>query len=131
MRDYHVMRDVLKVAAGLEHEAGYDRFKGIRAGQAEIDSELMRLIDDKIVAGDVRFTADGACLAYKVSGLTDEGREFFKLVENDNVWEIVCKTLDAARVDVSYPLLKEVCEEIVKRYVTSFIPKELERGNTV
>ena len=43
MRDYHVMRDVLKVAAGLEHEAGYDRFKGIRAGQAEIDSELMRV----------------------------------------------------------------------------------------
>lgn len=32
------------------------------------------------------------------------------------------RTLDAAGIDVPYPLLKEVSEEIVKRYVMGFIP---------
>ena len=34
----------------------------------------------------------------------------------------VVGTLKEADIDVPHPLLKEVCEEIVKRYVTSFIP---------
>ena len=50
-----------------------------------------------------------------VVGLTSNGHEFYRLIENNDVWAIVLDTLKQAGVDISYPLLKEVCEEIVKR----------------
>ena len=65
---------------------------------------------------------DGCCPGGEAS-ISDEGREFFRLVENESVWQLVLRTLDAAGVNVPYPLLKKVCEEIVTRYVSSFIPK--------
>ena len=84
--------------------------------------EVRRLVSDGLVDGEVAFTKDGACLVCRVDSVTPEGTEFHKLIENDDVWVVIFNTMKAADIDVSYPLLKEVCEEIVKRYVTSFIP---------
>lgn len=80
------------------------------------------MVRDGLVEGEVLLDPYGACVKCVAYGLTDEGREFYRLVENEEVWRIVLDTLGRAGVDVSYPLLKEVCEEIVKRYVTQFIP---------
>lgn len=85
-------------------------------------AEALRLVDDGLVDADVRRSSFGDVCSFRVRGLTDEGRSFWRLVENDDVWQIILGTLTRAGIDVSYPLLKEVCEEIVKRYVTSFIP---------
>ena len=35
----------------------------------------------------------------------------------------MAKTLEGAGLDLSYPLLKKVCETIVERYVMSKIPE--------
>lgn len=51
--------------------------------------------------------------------------ELMRNIENLRVWSIVSKTLEAANLDLSYPLLKEVCDEIIRRYVMGKIPKDL------
>ena len=61
----------------------------------------------------------------RVEGLTPDGRAFLRDIENERVWAIVCETLEAAGLDLSYPLLREVCEEVVRRYVMGKIPKGL------
>ena len=116
------MRGVLAIAAEARSVLRYHDFSA--AGHDDIlEVELERLAREGLIDGDVYFARGfnerSAC---SVDGLTEEGMAFYKLIENDDVWEIVLSTLKAANVDVSYPLLKEVCEEIVKRYVTSFIP---------
>ena len=45
-------------------------------------------------------------------------------IENERVWMLVLQTLEVAGLDLSYPLLKEVTDEIVRRYVMGKIPKE-------
>ena len=124
MRDYIVMRDVLKRVATSKHELGFNDFIGIQP-RDEVSRELARLMRDELIAGAVVFDATGACETCRIAGLTDEGAEFYKLIENDKVWDLVFGTLRTAGVDISYPLLKEVCEEIVKRYVISHIPKTI------
>lgn len=91
--------------------------------EAALRQELARLGSDGLIENGNRLQdGDGCCLGGGAS-ITDEGREFFRLVENESVWQLVLRTLDAAGVDVPHPLLKKVCEEIVTRYVSSFIPK--------
>ena len=123
MRRCHTtMRGVLAIAAGARDVLHYHDFDA--AGHDDmLETELERLARDGLIDGDVHFGHGfGERSACSVTGLTDEGMAFYRLIENGDVWEIVLSTLKAANVDVSYPLLKEVCEEIVKRYVTSFIP---------
>ncbi len=117
------MRAVLATAAGSAHPLKYrDLWPAVR-DEAAIRQELARLGRDGLIDDGIRFQGgDGCCLGGEAS-ITDEGREFFMLVENECVWQLVLRTLDAARVDVPYPLLRKVCEEIVTRYVSSFIPK--------
>ena len=62
-----------------------------------------------------------------IDGLTDDGRSLLRDIESDDVWKICLDTLEGADVDLSYPLLKDVCETIVKRYVESFIPNKIGR----
>ncbi|MBR1745703.1 MAG: hypothetical protein IJ734_07005 [Fibrobacter sp.] len=122
MRDYATMRGVLATAANAKSELCYNDFRPADQDD-KLQEELARLADDGLLDADVLFGGGfGERTRCRVSGLTDEGREFYKLIENDIVWRIVHGTLKKANVDVSYPLLKEVCEEIVKRHVTSFIP---------
>lgn len=121
-RDYDAMRAVLATIASSERPSRYgDLWSAVR-DESALRSELARLGRDGLLDNGIRFQGgDGCCLGGEAT-ITDEGREFLRLIENDGVWHLVIRTLDAAGVDVPYPLLKEVCEEIVKRYVTSFIP---------
>lgn len=123
MRDYATMRGVLAIAARARGELCYNDFRPADQDD-KLKEELVRLTEDGLLDADVSFgDGFGECSRCAVSGLTGEGREFYKLVENGEVWAIVYETLRKANVDVSYPLLKEVCGEIVRRYVTSFIPE--------
>lgn len=126
MRNYDTMREVLEIVAKNGSMNGLGAFNRVRDRES-CDDELARLCRDGIISGEVEFDACGTCLKCGIDGLTDEGAEFYRLVENADAWEIIRSTLYAANVDVSYPLLKEVCEEIVKRYVTSFIPEIRQR----
>lgn len=120
MRDYQTMRNVLAIAGNAQCELHYTDFSA--AGRPDsVDEELSRLTREGLLDADVSFV-DGICMRCYVTGITDNGRGFLDLIKNKSVWSIVRKTLDAAGVDLSYPLLKEVCEEIVKRYVVGFIP---------
>lgn len=121
-RDYDAMRAVLATVARGERPSRYgDLWSAVR-DEGAIRSELARLGRDGLLESGIRFQdGDGRCLGGEAT-ITDEGREFFNLIENDGVWQLVIRTLTSVRVDVPYPLLKEVFEEIVKRYVTSFIP---------
>ena len=124
-RNYKVMLDVLDRAARARPSRRvyeFDDFSDIDQ-RDRVREELLRLKRDGLVDGAASFDASGFCLTCSVAGLTDEGEEFHRLVENDGVREVALSTLRDADADVPYPLLKEVCEEIVKRYVTSFIPK--------
>ncbi len=122
MRDYVTMRGVLATAAEASGELCFNDFRPADQDD-KLQDELGRLTRDGLLDADVEFGSGfGVHTRCKVLGLTDEGREFYKLVENDKVWAIILGTLKKADIDISYPLLKEVCEEIVKRYVTSCIP---------
>ena len=122
MRDYETVRAVLASLASKGGAVGYGAFRPIPDDDG-VKVELERLDRDRLIKSSISFLdGRGACLGGKAE-ITDEGREFYRLIENDDVWRLVSQTLDAAAVDVPYPLLRDVCEEIVKRYVTSFIPE--------
>jgi len=116
------MRQVLARAAGSARALSLGDFARVQPS-CDVPAEIDRLVRDGLVEGELLVDPYGTCVKCAVSGLTDEGREFYRLIENEEVWRIVLDTLSRAGVDVSYPLLKDVCEEIVKRYVTSFIPR--------
>ena len=121
MRDYIAMRDVLSAIEGAVKTLTFNDFRGVQQ-RDQVVLELKRLKQDGLISSTLVF--DGkVCLEGSVYGLTEEGYDFFNLIKNERVWKLILKTLNAAEIDVSYPLLKEVCEEIVKRYVTSFIPR--------
>lgn len=120
-RDYGTMRSVLAIVAGCRRPATYGSFLGI-SDEVSLKQELARLEKDGLIDSTIRFQGgDGMCLGGEAT-ITDEGREFLHLIENDRAWELMRQALDAAGTDVPYPLLKDVCEEIVRRYVASFIP---------
>ena len=122
-RNYRVMCEVLDKAAEAHRRRrayDFDDFRDIQQLDKVI-GELERLKRDGLLDGAAEFI-NGMCLTCAVSGLTEEGEAFYRLIENDHVRAIIVGTLKEADIDVPYPLLKEVCEEIVKRYVTSFIP---------
>jgi hypothetical protein len=120
-RDFNVMRRVLMTVAGSDEPVQYGAFMLIEDEDA-VMSEIRRLDRDGLIETDIAFqNGTGYCMGGRAS-ITEEGREFLNFIENDRVWELMRTTLDAAGIDVPYPLLKEVCEEIVERYVASFIP---------
>lgn len=121
MRDYRAMRWILSIVADATGAVDIGDFMPVGSIE-EVGKELERLRRDGLVDGTFAFNSSFAYTGGTVSGLTEEGEGFYRLVENERVWSIILKTLDNAGIDISYPLLKEVCEEIVKRYVTSFIP---------
>ena len=121
MRDYEAMRDVLGLIAHANRPLTFNDFKGIQQRDKVVE-ELKRLERELLIDSTLEFERE-VCVGGSVGGLTPNGVEFYRLIENGEVWTIVSATLSAANVDISYPLLKEVCEEIVKRYVVSFIPE--------
>ena len=120
-RDFDVMRQVLMTVAGSDEPVRYGAFMLVE-DEGAVKGELRRLDRDGLIESSIAFqNGTGYCMGGTAS-ITEEGREFLNLIENYRVWELMRGTLDAAGIDVPYPLLKEVCEEIVRRYVASFIP---------
>lgn len=120
MRDYQLMKTILNVV-NAQAPCGYVEVSKL-GKQKELDRELERLQDEGLIKSSFKFS-DGVFLGGSIEGITEEGKDFLRLIENQDVWALVLQTLRKADIDISYPLLKEVCEEIVKRYVTSCIPK--------
>lgn len=121
MRDYVLMRQILAEALDHKQSDGVKQFFDL-ADSRLVEAELDRLSSEGLLEASLEYDSFGTCVGCGIGGLTSEGVAFYRLVENGDVWRIVHSTLMAVNVDISYPLLKEVCEEIVKRYVASFIP---------
>ena len=121
-RDYAAMRRVLEVVARAKRPVGYNALRS-SVQATDIAYEAKRLKDDGLIECTMAFNVFGEYEGGEIGGLTDEGREFYNLVAKGDAWAIMLETLEAADVNIPYPLLKEVCMEIVKRYVTSFIPE--------
>ena len=123
MRDYELMRNILLAVVHAEKElqvrdfAQYGELNGIK-------EELERLKEEGLIKHNIVWDSYGITLG-TITGVTPKGKEFARNIENLRVWLIVSKTLEAANLDLSYPLLKEVCDEIIRRYVMGKIPKDL------
>lgn len=120
MRDYAMMRDILVFISKGGRRALNDF---CHFGTADnVKCELARLRDEGLIVSDMRFEPE-----YNgggVDGLTADGTAFLRNIEDDRVWSLIRRTLEGTGLDLSYPLLKKVCETIVERYVMSRIPKE-------
>lgn len=125
MRNYQLMRSILCKIAHSESELDFGDFFGVCCGEEarDVQIELFRLKEEGLIKHNLVLiygVANG-----KVQGLTKDGREFYRNIENERVWLLIKQTLEVAQLDLSYPLLKEVCDEIVRRYVMSKIPSKL------
>lgn len=123
MRNYELMRNILLAVVHAEKElqvrdfAQYGELNGIK-------EELERLKEEGLIKHNIVWDSYGITLG-TITGATPKGKGFARNIENLRVWSIVSKTLEAASLDLSYPLLKEVCDEIIRRYVMGKIPKDL------
>lgn len=119
MRDYNMMRDMLMfVSNGGERVLNdFCDFGQI----TDVTRELSRLREEGLIDSSMDFEPEYN--GGRVKGLTPNGRAFLRDVEDEVVWSLIRKTLDKTGLDLSYPLLKKVCETIVERYVMSKIPE--------
>lgn len=130
MRNYELMRNILlKVSKDCEREEKClalsemeEWIKGSFFSKKQLLAEIKRLTEEDLIDSEIVFNAFSNLEEGKIHNITTKGEEFLRLIEEPNVWEICSKTLKNAGVDLSYPFLNEVCEEIVKRYVMSKIP---------
>lgn len=119
MRDYNLMRNLLVFIGCSDSKLNlvdFQRFGDVSA----VRSELSRLRQEGLVGSSMEF--EPSYNNGTVKGLTEEGTAFLRDIEDDKVWALMVKTLEDAGLDLSYPLLKKVCETIVERYVMSKIP---------
>ena len=122
MRNYELMRYILCKAATLKEPLSIGVFLNNYEFE-EIQEEITRLNDEGLIQHSIVWEACEMASG-KITGITEEGRAFLRNIENERVWMLIEQTLKDANLDLSYPLLKEVCEEIVRRYVMSKIPSE-------
>lgn len=123
MRNYRLMRNVLKIIKNSIMPLTFVDFQ--RYGSYEdVQEELIRLKNEGLIEHDMTWSC-GSFDGGEVSGITEKGIDFFRDIQNDTVWDIIEKTLEEANLDLSYPLLKVVCDEIVKRYVMGKIPSDI------
>ena len=120
MRDYNLMRNMLVFIDRSDRELNlvdFQRFDSV----SPVKGELSRLRQEGLVESSMAF--EPSYNNGTVKGLTEEGAAFLRDIEDDRVWALMAKTLEGAGLDLSYPLLKKVCETIVERYVMSKIPE--------
>ena len=122
MRNYQLMRSILKGVAHANKPLDFYDFHGC-GDDEDIQEELQRLKQEGLIEHNMSWSY-GTFNGGEVTAITEQGRAFFRNIENDKVWRLILKTLEEAELDLSYPLLNEVCEEVVKRYVMSKIPTE-------
>lgn len=118
MRNYEIMRSVLLAVKHTKEPISLIDFEGM-CEHSDLRDELIRLSDEGLIAQKI---TSKNYATVKIESLTKEGADFARSIENGEVFAIIHKTLERANVDLSYPLLQEVCTEIVKRYVMSKIP---------
>ena len=118
MRNYTLMRGILLAIRNADKPLIFDDFS--KAGTYEdVREELLRLSDENLIAEEI---TPNNLVSVEMETLTKEGANFARCIENDRVFAIVYRTLKEADLDLSYPFLKEVCDEVAKRYVMSKIP---------
>lgn len=120
MRDYNLMRNMLVFIDRSDRELNLVDFQHFGAVFL-VRGELYRLREEGLVESSMAFKPSYNNGTAK--GLTEEGAAFLRDIEDDRVWALMAKTLEDAGLDLSYPLLKKVCETIVERYVMSKIPE--------
>ena len=133
MRNYELMRNILlkvpKDYAGEEKSLALSEMeewiKGSFFSPEELITEVKRLTEEDLIDSEIIFNNFSSLVSGKIYCITPKGKEFLRLIEEPHVWEICKKTLEKAGLDLSYPFLNEVCEEIVKRYVLGKIPDKL------
>lgn len=133
MRNYELMRRILlkvsKDCAGGEKFLPLseleDWIKDTCCSTKELTTEVERLRDEELIHCKIIFNEFSCLKEGKIYEVTSKGKEFIRLIESPEVWEICSTTLKDAGLDLSYPFLKDVCEEIVKRYVFSKIPSNI------
>lgn len=118
MRDYETMRSLLTFIS-KSNELPFYEFSGFIDRSTVVD-ELKRMKREGLISSSLEFNGD-ICLGGSVYGLTDCGADFLRMIEQPDVWRICIRTLKAAGVDMPYPLLKDICETIARRYVEKFI----------
>ncbi|WP_417062539.1 hypothetical protein [Ellagibacter isourolithinifaciens] len=120
MRDYNLMRNMLVFIGCSDGDLNlvdFQRFGDVSA----VRGELSRLRQEGLIESSMEF--EPSYNNGTVKGPTMEGSAFLRDIEDDRVWALMAKTLEDAGLDLSYPLLKKVCETIVERYVMSKIPE--------
>lgn len=118
MRNYQVMRAILDVLRKATEPKEFNDFAGLGSHE-EVCEELIRLSDEGLIKEKI---TTKNYIGVEISGLTKEGNDFAREIENGKVFAIIYGVLKDADLDLSYPLLRDVCDEIVKRYVMSKIP---------
>lgn len=126
-RNYQLMRSILLDAQTKELPLSYSDICH-EFDNDEIKFELERLNEEGLIKSDFRFS-HGSCGGGQLSKLTKNGYMFARNIANGKVWDLIYQTLTKADLDLSYPLLKEVCDEVVRRYVMDCIPEKLHYTN--
>lgn len=128
MRHYDLMREIL-IKASSQRKQEFSELAGLIEhsfySTHDLIAEVAQLSRDSLIFADIQIATNGMLLSGEIRGLTTEGIEFLRLIENSGVWEICSRTLKDAKVDLPYLLLKEVCEEILRRYTFSKIPSDI------
>lgn len=132
MRNYELMRLILFEIRNAKSSSknGFSLtelnniLKDTLNSREDLVCELKRLKSEGLIEGNMEFSGsdDNVIVEGNIKYLSENGIEFIRLIEQPDVWKICLTTLKNANIDLSYPFLKEICEEIVRRYVMSKIP---------
>ena len=128
MRNYELMRKILvkthnkgenlELLEILSFSESDDKEK-----ISELEEELARLKDEGLIFHDMSWSHN-KFNGGTVQKLTPAGEEFAREIHDIKVWSVCKETLDNAKLDISYPLIKKVCERIIENIVMKSIPKE-------
>ena len=128
MRNYELMRNILvktyfkggdlELLEIVPLSESNDREK-----IAELEEELNRLQEEGLILHNMKW-AHGKFEGGNVKKLTSAGVEFARELKDDKVWFVCLETLNNSKLDISYPLIKKVCERIIENIVMKSIPEE-------
>lgn len=128
MRNYELMREVLVrtyINGGNLQSA--EIVPATSSNQEEklleLREELLRLEEEGLIVHDMSWK-DNTFMGGTVQKLTQAGTEFARELKDNKVWSICKETLNNSKLDISYPLIKKVCERIIENIVMKSIPKE-------
>lgn len=122
MRNYDLMRRLM-IYINTIHDSVDVSYLVDLGNWNSISKELTRLQAEGLIDATLQTNQFRQVLSGELTGLTSLGVEFLRIIENPRVWCLISDTLEASEVDLSYPLLLEICTEVIKRFVINHIPK--------